>query len=212
MSAELSSVAIEEKNKIAATSVFFSALEITIPGMADTVKVCDLDEEVTWNGSTWQPFPMKVEDVVENAGEVPSLVIKVSNVNRAFESYLQQYDAYCKANGYSPIKVKLYALNSKALHLTTYEAMWTFNLEKPASDAEWVTFTLGAGNPFTRRFPQNRILKNHCRFKFKSAMCGYNGSQTTCSKTLVRCRQLSNSARFGGFPGVGAGGLRVSSD
>ena len=32
--------------------------------------------------------------------------------------------------------------------------------------------------------------------------CGYAGAETTCNKTLTRCRALGNQLRFGGFPSV----------
>jgi phage-related protein len=75
------------------------------------------------------------------------------------------------------------------------------------ADEKWVSFTLGAPSPFRVRFPRNRILKDYCRWRFKSTECGYSGGETTCDKTLAQCRLRSNSARFGGFPGVGHGGI-----
>jgi hypothetical protein len=45
-------------------------------------------------------------------------------------------------------------------------------------------------------------------------MCGYAGVTAMCDKTMTACRAMSggsNSARFGGFPGIGLGGLRLAS-
>lgn len=206
----ISTVAMEEKNKIASKSVFFVALEITIPSFAETVKIASIDEDITWDGSVWQKFPININEIVETAGEVPKVSASISNVNRIFESYLQQYDAYCKENGYEPITVKLYVLNSLNLDDPTPEVTYDFTLEKSATSSEQITFELGTNNPYNRRCPQQRILKNQCRFIFKSTECGYSGGETSCNKTLLRCRELSNSSRYGGFPGVGNSGLRIA--
>ena len=200
---------MEEKNKIATNSVFFIAIEIIIPSIATSVKINNSDSDVVWNSSTWVKFPLELDEIVEKAGEVPQVNLRVSNVNRALESYIQQYDLYCKTNGFQPITIKMYALNSLNLASPIAESEHEFILEKPTLTAEWATFQLGASNPFLRRFPLHRIMKT-CRFIFKSTQCGYTGTISNCNKTISRCRQLSNSSRFGGFIGVGSGGLRLA--
>jgi phage-related protein len=90
------------------------------------------------------------------------------------------------------------------------EVEHVYELIQPKTDSMWATFVLGASNPFRKRFPQGRILKNHCRYIFKDAWCGYSGGETECDKTLARCRVLLNSTRYGGFPGVGRGGIKVA--
>ncbi len=206
----LSSIAIEEKNKLATDSVWLVALKITIPGLTDSVRLVRNNENITWQGETWVAFPFEVEEIGDDLkGEVPQVNIKVSNVSRAMDSYISTYDTYCKNNGYSDIDVVLYVVNSKNLADSTPEAEYEFILKSPATDSRWATFILGASNPFRRRFPQGRILKNNCRFIFKDLRCQYDGAETLCSKTLARCRELSNSENFGGFPGVGYGGIII---
>ena len=86
----------------------------------------------------------------------------------------------------------------------------TFDILATQADALWVTFTLGAPNPLRARFPQYRYLADHCRWTFKSVECAYSGPSTTCKRTLDYCRQLGNSRRFGGFPGLSGGGVRLA--
>jgi len=204
-----------EKNMLNADSAFLVALKITIPGITDPVRVINNSEDVTWKSETWVAFPFTIEELTDQSGgEVPAVVIRVSNVNRIMEVYLQQYDDYVKANGYSPITVDIYVINTKVIAASPDaepEVEHTFELKKPSTNAMWATFQLSAMNPYMRRFPQNRILSNHCRFKFKGTdgRCGYAGGETTCNHTLARCRELSNSTRFGGAPGVGTGGFEV---
>lgn len=211
MPLSLSSQAITDKNSLASDTVWLLALAITIPGVADPVRVVRNNENITWDGETWVAFPFEIDEIGEESkGEVPQVEIRVSNVSRAMEAYLQAYDTYTKANGYTPITVTIYVLNSKNLASSTPEVEHLFELKHPKTNSVWATFVLGASNPFNQRYPQARILKNHCRFIFKGTLCAYAGAETTCNKTLVRCRALSNSERFGGFPGVGVGGLRLA--
>ena len=211
----LSSIAITEKNKLATDGIWYLALEITIPGVGTPVRVVRNNENITWDSETWIAFPFELDEIGEEAkGEVPEVVLRVSNVSRVMESYLQSYDAYTKANGYTPIEVTIYVLNSKNLASATPEVAHYFELIQPKTDPLWATFRLGAANPFLKRFPKHRMTKNHCRFVFKGALCGYTGVTTTCNKTLTACRSMaggSNSARYGGFPGIGTGGIRLVS-
>lgn len=38
--------------------------------------------------------------------------------------------------------------------------------------------------------------------RFKDVRCGYTGSETTCDRTLTRCKELNNSHNFRGFPSI----------
>jgi lambda family phage minor tail protein L len=208
----ISSTALAEKNKLATDCIWYIALEIVIPGVT-TLRVVRNNENITWDGQTWTAFPFELEPITEEGrGEVPRVDLRVSNVSRTIDQYLQSYDEYIKTNGYSPVTVEIFVLNSKNLSSATPEVSFLFELKQPRADAYWATFTLGAANPFNLRFPQDRFLKNHCRWVFKSTECGYSGSTTSCDKTLPACRNMnggSNSERYGGFPGVGYGGIRL---
>ena len=204
----LSSIAIEEKNRLATDSVWLVALEIVLPGVADPVRIVGTNEDVTWRGETWTAFPFEIEEIADAAkSESPRVDVRVGNVSRVMEAYLAAYDAWTKQYGYAPVEVLIYVLNSANLASPTPEVEHVFELKQPRTDSRWATFTLGASNPFNRRFPQHRILRSSCRYAFKGTLCGYAWAETACNKTLTRCRELGNSERFGGAPGVGYGGL-----
>lgn len=212
----LSSTAIAEKNKLASGVVWLLMLEITIPGVSEPVRVVANNEDVTWRGYTWQKFRFEMEPVGEESkGEVPQLEIRVSNVNRLIEVYLQNYDSYCKTNGISPITLNIYVVLSNNLGNTTPEAEYLYDLKKPKADEMWATFVLGATNTFNRRYPVARLQKNTCQYRKynypagNSSLCGASSAYTTCDRTLSACRTRNNSIRFGGSPGVGAGGIRL---
>jgi lambda family phage minor tail protein L len=215
MPLSLSSIAIEEKNKLATDSVLLIALKVTIPGVDDPVYMVRNNEDLTWQGQTWVAFPFDLDEISEVRGEVPQINVRICNITRALESFIQDYDAYCKNNGYSPMVVEIFVVNTKAVAANPDcdpEVSHIFELKQPKTNSKWATFVLGAANPFKRRFPQERILKNFCRYKFKGVdgRCGYAGTETECNKTLARCRALANSVRFGGFPGSGKGSVVVA--
>lgn len=210
----LSSIAIEEKNKLATDSIFLPCLSITIPGLTDPVRVVRDNQNLTWAGHTWIAFPFEIDEIGDNSkGEIPQVNIMVCNISRAIEAYLQEYDTYCKTYGFAPITVDLYVINTKAVTANPNcapEVEHSFILKQPKTDSKWATFTLGASNVYTMRVPPGRILKNTCRFKFKDSRCGYTGSGATCTKTLTACRAYGNSVRYGGFPGTGTGGILIA--
>ncbi len=215
MPLSLSTIAIEEKNKLARDSQFVICLLITIPGLEDPLRIVRDNQNLTWLGETWTAFRFDIDEIGDtDKGEVPQVNIRVSNASRAMEHYIQDYDAWVKNNGFTPITVNIYVVNTKAVTNNGScdpEVEHIFELTKPSSGPQWVTFALGASNPFNRRFPLPRMFRNLCRYRqFKSARCGYAGAQTTCDRTLTRCRELNNSPRFGGFPGMGVGGLNVA--
>ena len=207
----VSAYMIEEKNKVASSTITMVLLEITIPGAAELVRVADNNEDVTWRSYTWTAVPLQWEEIVESSkGEIPRVDFSISNANRMMEAYVQAYDLYTKINGYSAIEVSIYVVNSGNLTSTLPEVEYLFELKDMRSTAQWITFTLGANNPYNQRFPLDRIMKNHGRvIKFKDVTCGYTGSGTICDRSLTQCRIYGNSKRYCGFPGAGNTALRL---
>lgn len=201
----LSSASIQEKNKIEGGGRYIILIDINVPGLSDHILISMDNSDTIWNGETYVSFPFEIEEISDAAsGEVPRIEVRVSNISRAMEAYIQSYDEYCKLNSYAPIEMVISVINSNNLSETEADYEYYYRLIQPKATPEWMTFTLGASNPFNMRTPRSRLLKNRCRYKeFKGERCGYSGVETTCSRTLVRCRELGNSSRFGGFPGVG---------
>jgi lambda family phage minor tail protein L len=215
MPAPLSTIAITEKNKLAnADSVFLIALKIEIPGMEEDIRVVANTENIAWRGYDWIAFPFDLDEVTEtDSGEVPQVDVKVSNVSREMEYYVHEYDSYCKQNGFEPIICKIYVINTLNLDSSEPERELTFELVQPKTDTQWVTFTLGASNPFQKRFPRRRMLPS-CPWEFEGPRCGFDSRTVSsakgplrCNKTFQRCKELGNAARFGGFYATGRSGI-----
>jgi len=201
----LSSQAIIEKNKLSSTGAWLILLEINYEG-EDPIRLCYNTEDITWptvGGNLWQAFPFQIDDVKEDGkGGLPMFVIRVSNVNRVLMTYIEA------SSGGVGASITLRVVHSDHLDLSDPELEETFEILSCSADEQWVSFTLGAENPMLQRCPKQRYLKDHCRYKeFKGTECGYSGGETECNRTLTRCKELSNGARFGGFPGIPTGGV-----
>lgn len=213
----LSSVAYIEKNKLATTKAWIVLFKFTIPGVSEPLRLCANTEWVKWpvtNGDIYSAFPLDLGEIREDSkGSVPSLTLKVSNAMRTFEWYLEEYD------GLVDSVVNIYVVNST--HVTTDskgyginnnnpEREFEFDIIESSADKDWIYFTLGASNPFNKRFPRNMVWRNVCSYKdFKGLRCQYTGSEAICDRTLATCRSYANSINFGGYPGVGSKGVFV---
>lgn len=204
-------VTAEKNKRNNADSVFLYAIEVTIPGSEEPARVVLNTENITWRGVEWVAGSFSIDGLdSKSTGEVPQCTTRVSNVNRVFEAYIQDWDTYCKNNGYHEIAVSFFELNTADLANNEPCAEHVYILKAPSTDAQWATFVLGAANTSNRKAPFNPMRKNYCTHKFQGLRCGYFGLATACDKTLSTCRTLGNSERFGGCPGVGKTGLSLS--
>jgi lambda family phage minor tail protein L len=192
----ISSAAIAEKNKIATASAWLVLLEIQLD--AETIRLVNNNQNVSWNSQTWLAFPFEVDTVEETGkGEIPSVSVKVSNVTGEIMQYLEAEDG---ANG---VNVVIRVINSDASANDTAEVELTFIVDRTEYDEALITFHLTGANCLTRRVPPRRYLKNFCGFVYGSIRCGVPSSTVstypTCNKSYADCEERGNDSRFGGF-------------
>ena len=201
MALSISDYAKLEKNKLSGDSSWLILVELDYDD-SNIVRVCKNTEDIQWNGYNWIAFPMELSVKTDSSkGEIPSVQIHISNVNKMMQSYAENY------NGAIGKKVILRLVNSKHLDLTTPEIEEIFTITKVDTDRNWVIITLSLLNPFLLTFPKQKYIKNFCRFKFKGPRCGYTGPADHCDHTYECCKKLGNERRFGGFVGIPEGGL-----
>ena len=188
-----SAAGILEKNKLANDKPFLILAELTVKGISDPIRLVRNNEEITWNGQLWVPFPLDFGDINEDGKEIPSVGLKVSNVQGIIQGYVQRYNGFCDA------PVRIMVVHAAHLDNTVPLTELDFVINKTSYDEEWVTFTVGASNDFSFRFPFDRYLRKFCPYHFKDIRCGYAGTLTECDNTLSNCRIPK---RFGGEPGI----------
>ena len=195
----LSAISQAEKNKLSTDSCFLVLLEIRLQ---TTIYICYNNEDITWGGHTYTAFPFEVGEVTEDETADPNVSLKVSNVARGMQWYVEQ------SGGGVGTEVILRVVNSLnlagAADLEEYFVVTACKI-----DEQWIEFTLGNGYSAKTRRPIDRYMKNNCPFKYKGLRCGYNGGRPTCQHTLADCRAHGNSRRFGGFPGIDQKGVYI---
>jgi len=194
---------ILEKNRLSTTGVWVLLLDITLPDTS-VIRLARNTEDVVFGGNTYTAFPFEIDANKSNAqGQIPSVALRVSNVTRSLQPYIEQY------NGAVGFSIRITVVNSSYLAENYTELQMTFDVLSCLSDSSWVTFNLGAPNPLRRRYPLFRAIANSCNWTYKGRECNYAGGLTTCKRTLTDCRAHANSARFGGRPGLAAGNIRL---
>jgi len=197
MPRDISSGFISEKNKLTNRPIYL--YEIDCDNLPDEYKyLAEYDEDVVFGGKTYKAFPITHRVVSENAtGRIDRLLVSVGNADRAIQYYLEQYDGL---RGYKVCVLLVFADN---LDDPDGYIEDVFYIDSVVATEEVIEFTLTSRLDILQvTLPRRRFLARLCQWKFKSAECGYTGSETECNKTFARCKELGNEHRFGGFPGV----------
>ena len=215
----LSAAAYLEKNKMATNEAWLVLLEIT---MTDSyvLKLTSNSENLYWPGTSnpnnlYTAFPFELGEIGDTSkGEVPSVSLQVSNAARILEPHLDAHDGMVDSSVEIRIVNSIHVLTPTrplGAYSETPEIELNYDIIAASSNSMWVEFTLGAANPFNKRFPRNKIYRNICRYReFKGDRCQYEGEETSCDRSLTTCRDTySNSQWFGGCPGVGSKGVYV---
>lgn len=185
----------QEKAKQENSPVFLYTLE-AYDGINDLYLV-GFDQDVTYDGVLYSKFPITHEFVSENnQGQIDQVKVRLGNVSRLIELYLEQYDFRGKR-----VVIRMVWLDQLAdpdAHMDD-----VFYVDNYSADQKNVEFTLtGKFDVLGVDLPARRYARNYCAWKFKSAECGYLGGETACNKTKQRCKQLENYLRYGAFPSV----------
>ena len=199
MARTLPAYAITEKNKLAQAGAFLNLVQIDITGES-AIRLAQNTEDVSWDGETYSAWPMQLGEVQENlTGRTGTTTLKLSNVTRALEPYLQDHAGCVGA------VVTITVVHSDHLAEATPVLSDVFTVLDAQSDENWVAFTIGGSEPFSRRFPRDRYISTVCRHVFKGPLCLYAGADATCDHTLVDCKSKLNQVQYGGSPGIAEG-------
>ena len=198
---------IAEKNKLATKSAFLNLLHITLPDSSEFF-VTDNNEDIEYppGGQVYTAIPFQIEFQESIKGELQSINLKVSNVTRYPEGYVDASEGGVGGT------IILVVVNSDYLNEDYVEAEIEFTIIGCSVDTQWVTFILGAPNDYRGPYPGYKYLPDNCNWKFATAECkftsGYSG-YTTCGRTFADCEIRTNTSNFGGYKGLAGGGLRV---
>ena len=174
-------------------------------GASTNLYFADYSENVTYDGQEYIKFPISHDAITEDTtGEISSVSVTLSNVSRLIQAYLETYDFNGK-------KVYITLVWGNQLDDGDAYLREIFYIDSYSADQNNVSFTLTSKfDVLSLQIPARKYSRNYCGFKFKSTECAYAGAESTCNKTLTRCRVLANSGRFGGFPSIPVQRIYVS--
>ena len=194
-----------EKNRLSSMGAWLILLTITLPD-STVVRVVRNNEDITFQGNVFVAFDFSIDAVeFDTKGRLPSVSLRVGNAGRVFQAYIEAQEGIVDST------VLMQVVNSSLLNQDFSELDLSFVIEKTIADSNYVVFELGIPSPLNKRFPLYRYSGAICNWasRFRGAECRYSlGSPTTCDGQLVTCQTLNNSANYGGFPGLGQGGVR----
>ena len=156
----LSQAAVLEKNKLISENAWLILLEITIPSSLTgsepiILRLVRNTESIMWSGQVWTAFPFEIDPPKQSGnGELPNFTIRVSNVTRTIEAYLEQ------AGGGVGASVRIMVVMSQHLDISIPALEEMFSVQSAKYDENGVrAILIGAANLF-KRVPLRRFLKN----------------------------------------------------
>jgi lambda family phage minor tail protein L len=201
---------IIEKNKLTSDDPWLVLINVSFSGGTNLYYVRNL-EDVYYSGTTYTAFPFEIDVISESSqGEIPKVSLRVSNVMRALQAYIEDLDGAVGSG------VTVTVVSRGNLSENYAELEMQFDILQTSVDADWVEFVLGAPNPLRQRFPQYKYVADYCNWQYQGVECTYSGSLSSCSRTFEACRGhgaeagTTQTARFGGYQGLkGRAGIRV---
>jgi len=185
-----------EKNKQTNQPIFLYTV-YDYDGLGTNLYFTSYDANITYNGIEYTKFPITHENISEdNQGSIPTVKVRLSNVSREIQTYLESYDFRNK-------KVSIKLVWANQLNDTDAYDEDIFYIDSYIADQNDVEFILTSKfDVLDIELPLRRYSRNYCGWKFKSTECGYSGAETSCNKTKTRCKELNNYSRFGAFPSI----------
>jgi lambda family phage minor tail protein L len=151
------------------------------------------DANIEFDGQTYTKAAISHDKTGENReGTVEQVNISIANIDRIIGGYAETYDPRgLRANILTVFETLLDDPDARLIERYTIDAI-NINEETVTLICTTVIDLMNIVLPARRFAPI-------CAWVFKGTECGYSGSETTCNKTLTRCRELDNSERWGGF-------------
>lgn len=198
----LSIASIIEKNQVASAVAWVPLFEVEVIDpdtgvLVETLRFAQNTENVTFQGQVYSKARFDFS-VTEETGSQPEVKLVGYDYTRAIQRRMQDH------GGGIGFKVRLIVVNTGNLSAPP-EITELFEVVGASQQDYAVSFTLGAENPLTFRFPRRRQFRDRCQWRYKGAECAYAGPLGTCDFTLNGsngCVAHGNEERFGGFPGI----------
>jgi len=188
-----------EKNRLSSGGAELILLYINVNNTY-YIRVCNNNEDIVYGGETYAAFPFSMDLITleDSKGEITEFTLKVSNLTGIIMNYIDQTDGAINST------ITISVVSSKHLdEAAAFEE--TMKIASISYDDSWIELHLSADYITSFRIPLQTFKRDFCPYQFPGIECGYSGTETDCDRSLKRCRELDNSARFGGEPTIGSG-------
>ena len=207
----LSTEALADKNEQNSSMVWILLLELDytdIEAGSDIIRICYNNEDIIWDSVTWTGAPFQLGDITEGKdGEIPTVSLAVLDPYRRISISLDNY------SGMIGCKVYIRVIHQSKINTSVAELEFEAEVTDTSVDGDnTIHFTLGAENLMRFRLPQDRYMKDFCRYdEFAGSLCGYglgllksapDTGHTECNRTWADCVIRGNQGRYGGQPGL----------
>lgn len=169
---------ITEKNKLEQTQPWLLCLDLVNAAGDLTVRLVNNNENITYLGNVYIAFPFEIDSIPEvTKGSLPTLAIKVSNVDRQIQAYINQDATYGSGWDVTLSLVHASQLNGTVEDGKVAEIVQTWKSLDVTATAEFCTINLGMANPMLIQFPSQKFSGGFCQRTFNDGVgCPYAGS------------------------------------
>ena len=209
--AVLSLAAQQDKSKLASGDAWILLLDLIYNGqhirLARNVDAIMFDAGDGNGLQEYMPFSFELTVEESSTGQLPTIIVRASNVMRILQSYLEQY------GGLAGAVANLYVYNTANPSGEPDLAVTSTVMKTDCK--EFVTLNCSAPSPMRSLFPKFLYRASFCMWvsKYKGKQCGYVGALNNCDGTYSGpngCVAHSNATRFGAFPGIGTNGIALA--
>jgi lambda family phage minor tail protein L len=214
--------------------LFELTLNTTLHGSSDTYRWhngcnANVTGNIVWNSNTYIRLPIKADGFdYTNTGTLPRPTLTVANLDSTISTLLILVNATTPGNDLGGATVKRIRTLKKFLdgeatadpHAKFPDEIWYVD-RKASESRDAVSFELASKFDMAgMMLPKRQLIANVCQWNYRSAECGYTGSNywdanddrvTTlasdvCGKRVESCKLRFGATAelpFGSFPGVG---------
>jgi len=214
--------------------LFELQLDSTLHGSSDVYRFhagsnADVTGNIVWNGNAYTRMPVKADGFeMTSAGSLPQPNITIANLDGNMTTVLALVNQTTAGNDLTGATVKrirtlkryIDGESSADPNAKFPDEIWRIS-RKATETRDIVTFELSSAFDLVgQKIPKRQIVANTCQWIYRSAECGYSGSNyfdvngnsvsaladDVCGKRIASCKLRfgeNGELPFGSFPGAG---------
>lgn len=160
-------------------------------------------DALTYNGVDYIGSPLEHGNITkDDNSSVNKLEIKVSNIGLGISGIIGNRGNIIN-NAPATLTMVLLNVNTNQIITDTEKVLFAGKCNNLVINNE--TAKMDIETPiggFEYNCPVMKYRTSCQVRRFKDIRCGYTGDETSCDRTLARCKELGNQANFRGFPSI----------